>query len=977
MFSIATNIRNFSLSDCEFDNFLYAIRTGKVQIGKSVIAYKSTICEIRRPDIADNDRKKLKEKLPIITFSGKFSGGHKGDNFTGERSGYVYIDVDYKDNVSLIESLPTIFYSIPFIKAFWRSASGKGFSALAKIDWEKGTDNYEIEYRNAYNYIASLLLQWGIIADAACKNFSRCCYLSYDENITVVPDCDVSPLPYHEIPKASIENQHISAESVPIVDAGQLQSAIEFCRDNNICLVRNYDDLQNIAFAVVRGYSDFEQAFLILQAIVYLPGNGYPGKNSRKINPDFLRNWFAALATYKNKRQGKVITIATLYYFFRTRAGYLLQTEEIPACEVEIVQMQEKETLADYEKVISEKLRENKRIVIEAQTGVGKTYVAAKLINSFSASTFIAPLRLIAEQTANYSNMELCQAGEGGFILPHISGNCAVSTYSKFAKDFAISYPDRRAGGLYIIDEAHEIANSYTENFRKGEISKIEQLLTLHADNVLYLSGTVDYNYCAAKGLKVLKFQKQSRQIINFSFKLKSKGGIQTDLLKILTSGNGRVIVFLNDKSALVDLSIFLQSKGFDNQVITSTNKGKSAEYKYIAESGLIRTRVLLCTSVLDTGVNINNDDISDILYVESSGNFDTARIVQAASRVRKTTEYNLTIYATQNRFEPAKSKLNLSNYYAYFTSIARHICTSEIPNPFAIEGLTQTVSPIARYIVKEIDGRYVVDNEGIAQLSRKFYYQSANIEAIKRELASYDNRFVFAETRGAETLTPGEKSTIDKKACRQLVFDFVAKNPGGFLNIIYKYYNCDKRLLRKLINIRSLNEAEESFYNKISTISEGYAIDNIVNLNIIIEFLIWGLGLGITVEEVALILSEMEGIGDKSKKTFRNLLTYLAWKRQPCNVAKTEIRGCTEIDTVYNLLKVGLEFRNAEVLLALLNESRKRKFRIEALQCALELCEIEKGYSRSKGGNYNVIVRKGRVRFSAIDAIFSRLLLG
>jgi len=117
----------------------------------------------------------LKQSLPAICFSGKFS--KRSDNHITEHSGLICLDFDgYNTNKDLLEDKEKLSRD-KFIYSVFISPSGKGLKALVKIPGDE---------ENHKNYFNSLEKHFDSpYFDTTSKNISRVCYESYDPLIYV------------------------------------------------------------------------------------------------------------------------------------------------------------------------------------------------------------------------------------------------------------------------------------------------------------------------------------------------------------------------------------------------------------------------------------------------------------------------------------------------------------------------------------------------------------------------------------------------------------------------------------------------------------------------------------------------------------------------------------------------------------------------------------------------------------------------
>lgn len=141
--------------------------------------------------------KDAKRELPVVMYSGKFSG-RKDEDLT-EHSGVIVLDFDHIDVAHSKNALGTDEY----ILACWVSPSGDGLKALVKIAQPR-------KHRDHFRAIASYMdRQYGLEVDSTGQNESRLCFESYDPEIIINEDAKV----FTAVLSERSESQSVSSES--------------------------------------------------------------------------------------------------------------------------------------------------------------------------------------------------------------------------------------------------------------------------------------------------------------------------------------------------------------------------------------------------------------------------------------------------------------------------------------------------------------------------------------------------------------------------------------------------------------------------------------------------------------------------------------------------------------------------------------------------------------------------------------------
>ena len=151
----------------------------RIKDGKS----KDTIEAVRKCD-NDEERKKMKLKLPSTMFSGQFIG--REDKDLQQHSGLIVIDWD--DVPSTMRKQPSVFRDElkkePFILSAWVSPSSDGVKALAFVAFPD-------KHRNHFEYLYAKKYRKKI--DRSGVNVSRLCFESYDPDMWV-KEGSITPL---------------------------------------------------------------------------------------------------------------------------------------------------------------------------------------------------------------------------------------------------------------------------------------------------------------------------------------------------------------------------------------------------------------------------------------------------------------------------------------------------------------------------------------------------------------------------------------------------------------------------------------------------------------------------------------------------------------------------------------------------------------------------------------------------------------
>ncbi len=123
--------------------------------------------------------KKEKTKLPIVLFSGEFSG--RKDDELKRHSGLIVLDFDHVD----VDRAKSVIGSDKYVRSCWISPSGNGIKALVEV---AEPSRHRDHFRSLQKYFDS---QYGLEVDSTGINESRACFESADPDIVVRDASDV------------------------------------------------------------------------------------------------------------------------------------------------------------------------------------------------------------------------------------------------------------------------------------------------------------------------------------------------------------------------------------------------------------------------------------------------------------------------------------------------------------------------------------------------------------------------------------------------------------------------------------------------------------------------------------------------------------------------------------------------------------------------------------------------------------------
>ena len=188
-------------------------------------------------------RNVLKQSLPAICFSGKFS--KRSDSSITDHSGFICLDFDgYKSNKDLLEEKERLSKD-KYVYSVFVSPSGKGLKALVKIPTD--LDNHKNYFNSLEKYFNSEYF------DTTSKNISRVCYESYDPLIFINELSNtwdtINEKDYQEVVK------HRDVPTIPITDENKIIEILVKWWENKYGLKSG--ERNNNIYVLAAAFNDF------------------------------------------------------------------------------------------------------------------------------------------------------------------------------------------------------------------------------------------------------------------------------------------------------------------------------------------------------------------------------------------------------------------------------------------------------------------------------------------------------------------------------------------------------------------------------------------------------------------------------------------------------------------------------------------------------------------------------------------------
>lgn len=306
-----------------------------------------------------------------------------------------------------------------------------------------------------------------------------------------------------------------------------------------------------------------------------------------------------------------------------------------------VIHVTYKEYVSEQLEPIIEAIKDHDRILIDAPTGGGKTFAITKVMKSFEEDINIILTPNVIQNKQNASSYKI-QAFTGKDRTIH--SNCISATYDKARALINYLQGTHRKVNLFI-DECHLLVEA--SNYRMRAIKDIIELTKI-ADKVIYMSATNEYIRDIIEYDIELDIKPQE-QINNISASqillLDNKnveGSLVHQLLGYSKIEGRKTILFLDSIEQLKVIKNILLSKGFkDNEVALISSKEKAlhdeAVFNDIINISQIpqETKVILSTSVLEVGTNIDTGSMNIFIYIPKANHLNINKIRQEVARFR------------------------------------------------------------------------------------------------------------------------------------------------------------------------------------------------------------------------------------------------------------------------------------------------------------------------------------------------------
>ena len=214
-----------------------------------------------------------------------------------------------------------------------------------------------------------------------------------------------------------------------------------------------------------------------------------------------------------------------------------------------------------------------------------------------------------------------------------------------------------------ITDEAHLLSSAM--GYRKKVLFEINRISKNFAKNIL-ISATLN-SLVRELGYKLI----QVERVENATVKLQTIA-YQTDALnslfdytqKQLATNGGKIVIELNSRSKGLKLQKALQKANINTEFVCK--EFNEAKLNEIVKDELLPNdlQVLICTSLVEFGVNFKNTDLHEFIYVNSQQNFQIESYLQLMGRARCMQDYTFSLFLSKSQVEKSSEKQAYKSWF-------------------------------------------------------------------------------------------------------------------------------------------------------------------------------------------------------------------------------------------------------------------------------------------------------------------------
>ena len=583
-------------------------------------------------------KNKLKAKQSYYTPYGTFS--YRNNKSILQHNSIVSIDIDdLKDKKEAIE-IRNKLAKHPSILFALLSTRGKGVKAMMRINSVEAVDSFN-QLKHVFKpHLKEFLNIEDSKIDEAQFKLSQPCYFSYDADMYINADATVLDLEFNY---KEPERKPFKAVSIPTNAVSNIDSYILKALENAVNKLTP-DGARHPKLATVKGLAQLTHyaphlESEILETFISAGERMYKSNEKAKIKgvrKNVMDAWNVSI--------NNPINNATLEGIISEQNALLKPKESI--LKNEYKHKLTTQYIGEDSKamtLICDVVKGNKFTSLSAGMGMGKTTMLLQLQKMLNRQIIISvPTVAIAQQQYNAtildSNISVALIIEGVVgVDVEISEDCDII----YVTNASLGKLQNIGEKILIVDEAHLCSDRSPINQSSNE-NTYKVMKQSHC--TLFMSGTPNdiLEYGISKDFKRIKIEplkKENKDVTTWVYDAKTTK--QKDVIRDFATGDDDSIkfIFMDDKTALNDLKDDLvKLKDYEkNEIVmysANTEDVEHPNYVKLMEEGLIPagTKVVLATSKVAEGVNINNEDAFSFLFIGKGIN----KFLQSFKRPRK-----------------------------------------------------------------------------------------------------------------------------------------------------------------------------------------------------------------------------------------------------------------------------------------------------------------------------------------------------
>lgn len=218
--------------------------------------------------------REAKRMLPAVAFCGEFTGGHAKNNLVCSNDLLVF-DIDHLSEVEMVEAREKMSGD-RFILAFWVSPSGNGYKGLIRISYQNVPEglSLDLRYKTAFEEVTEYFFgQFDVKLDLNCSDFSRICYVCWDDELYYNETAELFPVDCAQVRKVKKHELVVEASLVPASYGSKafkqinvpgknsqrsrkiVGSIIKYLSKRNLSITSTYDEWLRVGFAIASTFN--------------------------------------------------------------------------------------------------------------------------------------------------------------------------------------------------------------------------------------------------------------------------------------------------------------------------------------------------------------------------------------------------------------------------------------------------------------------------------------------------------------------------------------------------------------------------------------------------------------------------------------------------------------------------------------------------------------------------------------------------